>query len=180
VLNRKEKVGRNEPCPCGSGKKYKKCHGNANRINTAASFPFNRADVEKMLKQKEAEEIQRIHQQGRGRPIISTVFQGYRFVAVGSRFYYSKTWKTFHDFLAEYIKLLFGKEWGASEQKKALENQHPILQWAHIIKNYRKKILSKNKDEIVSSPMTGAVFAYLTLAYNLYLIAHNIHLSSYE
>jgi hypothetical protein len=23
------KVGRNEPCPCGSGKKYKKCHGDA-------------------------------------------------------------------------------------------------------------------------------------------------------
>jgi preprotein translocase subunit SecA len=22
-----EKVGRNEPCPCGSGKKFKKCHG---------------------------------------------------------------------------------------------------------------------------------------------------------
>ena len=22
-----EKVGRNEPCPCGSGKKYKRCHG---------------------------------------------------------------------------------------------------------------------------------------------------------
>jgi len=21
-------VGRNEPCPCGSGKKYKNCHGN--------------------------------------------------------------------------------------------------------------------------------------------------------
>ncbi|HEY9504383.1 MAG TPA: SEC-C metal-binding domain-containing protein, partial [Gemmatimonadales bacterium] len=20
-------VGRNDPCPCGSGKKYKKCHG---------------------------------------------------------------------------------------------------------------------------------------------------------
>ena len=23
-----KKVGRNEPCPCGSGKKYKKCCGN--------------------------------------------------------------------------------------------------------------------------------------------------------
>jgi preprotein translocase subunit SecA len=23
----KDKVGRNEPCPCGSGKKFKKCHG---------------------------------------------------------------------------------------------------------------------------------------------------------
>ena len=22
-----EKVGRNEPCPCGSGRKYKACHG---------------------------------------------------------------------------------------------------------------------------------------------------------
>ena len=22
-----QKVGRNDPCPCGSGKKYKQCHG---------------------------------------------------------------------------------------------------------------------------------------------------------
>jgi preprotein translocase subunit SecA len=22
-----EKVGRNDPCPCGSGKKFKQCHG---------------------------------------------------------------------------------------------------------------------------------------------------------
>ncbi|HET7152859.1 MAG TPA: SEC-C metal-binding domain-containing protein, partial [Candidatus Kapabacteria bacterium] len=22
-----EKIGRNDPCPCGSGKKYKNCHG---------------------------------------------------------------------------------------------------------------------------------------------------------
>jgi SWIM/SEC-C metal-binding protein len=27
VVNKKEKVGRNDPCPCGSGKKYKHCHG---------------------------------------------------------------------------------------------------------------------------------------------------------
>lgn len=26
-VTRGKKVGRNEPCPCGSGKKYKKCHG---------------------------------------------------------------------------------------------------------------------------------------------------------
>ena len=24
---RTKKIGRNEPCPCGSGKKYKHCHG---------------------------------------------------------------------------------------------------------------------------------------------------------
>ena len=27
VKRSEEKVGRNDPCPCGSGKKYKKCHG---------------------------------------------------------------------------------------------------------------------------------------------------------
>jgi preprotein translocase subunit SecA len=29
VTAKSQKVGRNEPCPCGSGKKYKKCHGMA-------------------------------------------------------------------------------------------------------------------------------------------------------
>ena len=28
-VRRGEKIGRNDPCPCGSGKKYKKCHGAA-------------------------------------------------------------------------------------------------------------------------------------------------------
>jgi len=27
VVREGRKVGRNEPCPCGSGKKYKQCHG---------------------------------------------------------------------------------------------------------------------------------------------------------
>jgi len=27
TIRKTEKVGRNDPCPCGSGKKYKKCHG---------------------------------------------------------------------------------------------------------------------------------------------------------
>ena len=27
VVNNGPKIGRNDPCPCGSGKKYKNCHG---------------------------------------------------------------------------------------------------------------------------------------------------------
>lgn len=27
IVNNEKKVGRNEPCPCGSGKKYKNCCG---------------------------------------------------------------------------------------------------------------------------------------------------------
>ena len=28
-IRSEKKVGRNDPCPCGSGKKYKQCHGKA-------------------------------------------------------------------------------------------------------------------------------------------------------
>jgi preprotein translocase subunit SecA len=34
---RKEKIGRNDPCPCGSGRKYKKCHGAA--VTSPSSKP---------------------------------------------------------------------------------------------------------------------------------------------
>jgi preprotein translocase subunit SecA len=26
LASEEKKIGRNDPCPCGSGKKYKKCH----------------------------------------------------------------------------------------------------------------------------------------------------------
>lgn len=29
LVRRTPKIGRNDPCPCGSGKKFKKCHINA-------------------------------------------------------------------------------------------------------------------------------------------------------
>jgi len=38
---RREKIGRNDPCPCGSGRKYKKCHGAATAV-PAASGKANR------------------------------------------------------------------------------------------------------------------------------------------
>jgi preprotein translocase subunit SecA len=34
VVRQGDKVGRNDPCPCGSGKKYKKCHGAASQVAT--------------------------------------------------------------------------------------------------------------------------------------------------
>jgi preprotein translocase subunit SecA len=30
VVREGQKIGRNDPCPCGSGKKYKQCHGKLN------------------------------------------------------------------------------------------------------------------------------------------------------
>ena len=38
VRRKEEKVGRNDPCPCGSGKKYKQCHGREE--STAEAVPI--------------------------------------------------------------------------------------------------------------------------------------------
>ncbi|MGQ0666963.1 MAG: SEC-C metal-binding domain-containing protein [Nitrospiraceae bacterium] len=127
------KIGRNDPCPCGSGKKFKKCHNNP---RFELPFLIQQAPIEKhleeegkrLLEQQRAKEIQRQHQQGLGRPIISVEFQSYRFVAVGSKVHYGK-WKTFHDFLGNYIKSSLGGEWGNTELRKPLAERHPILKW---------------------------------------------------
>ena len=36
-VRNERKVGRNEPCPCGSGKKYKHCCGRAGSPNVASA-----------------------------------------------------------------------------------------------------------------------------------------------
>ncbi len=47
---RSAKVGPNSPCPCGSGKKYKKCHGGSTTGN-AGTAPGK--DMERSLRQRE-------------------------------------------------------------------------------------------------------------------------------
>jgi len=96
---------------------------------------------------------------------------------VGSRVHYSKSWKTFHDFLLDYIKLALGQEWGNAELKKPDPERHPILRWYRLVCEYQKEAMGGSKG-VHSAPMTGAVEAYLGLAYNLYLLAHNAELQA--
>ena len=97
----------------------------------AASAEIEKAIVEEGKRQFEkhkAEELQRQQQQGLGRPIISTEWKGYRFVAVSDHMYYGK-WKSFPDFLADYIKFALGSDWGNAEIAKSLQDRHPVMQW---------------------------------------------------
>ncbi|PIP84471.1 MAG: hypothetical protein COR54_03860 [Elusimicrobia bacterium CG22_combo_CG10-13_8_21_14_all_63_91] len=52
------KIGRNDPCLCGSGKKYKRCHGGLSEPNAT----FSNASPPAAL------EVQRRRHQGEGRP----------------------------------------------------------------------------------------------------------------
>lgn len=127
---------------------------------------------DQIFQEMQTREHQRLEQQGLGREIISIKHQGKRFVAVGSELHYAENWKTFHDFLADYIKKALGVNWGNEELKKDFRERHPVLQWYQ----YYCEMKQKNPVEagkIVSAPHIGASYAYLGLAYNLYLLHHN-------
>src|ERR1039457_6747441 len=104
------KGGRNDPCPCGSGKKYKKCHGGP----TAPSFTVREGPppeaVRKRMEEHQAAEMQR-------------------------------------------------------QQQPATE-RHPLPVWYETGTRYMNRLMSE-PGKVHIAPMTGAVAAYLGLAYNL-------------
>ena len=165
------KVGRNDPCPCKSGKKYKKCCGATQKtLIETPEFQRKIAEIRAIQKQRE-------QQQGLGRSVVSIVFKGYRFVAVGGKLFYSEKWKTFHDFLFAYMKILFGKDWGNAELRKPREKRTPFLNWYQDATNYMNAHL-KEPGKVQDAPAIGVVAAYLGLAYNLYCLEHNVRIQA--
>lgn len=125
------------------------------------------------LSRHEAKEFQRREQQGLGRPIISTEFHDHRVIAVGQSMHFSQKWKTFHDFLNDYPKIVLGKQWWASEGSKPPEERHRILTWAG--RSYEQlKAHIKQMEPGAAQPMTGAIGAYMRFAYDLYTLKHAI------
>lgn len=183
-MMKKRKIGRNDPCPCGSGLKYKKCHGafsSGQQYNNRTVEPnhikklplkqlppdFQRKIIEQQIKEKKLKT-----RYGNTRPIISEDLNGYKIVAVGNKIHYSKNWKTFHDFLFDYLKTCLSPDWGNAELKKDFSERHPIIQWYQHLCDFQRMNTEK-EGEIYSAICTGPVGAYLSLAYDLYVLRHN-------
>ena len=173
------KIGRNDPCPCGSGKKYKKCCGdpllNENPTLVQSFLKEYSPDMKKALERHKANELIREQQQGLGKAIIATKFKDQQVVAVGNTVYISPKWKTFLDFLSHYIKKTIGEEWGNLEIKKIFKDRHPLLQWYDKCCKLQEESLD-GSGKVQSIPATGAVYCYYGIAYNLYLLKHNVEL----
>lgn len=167
--NTVRKPGRNSPCPCGSGKKYKRCHG------AVASQERIDSTISRAVQQSRVAQVQRERQQGLGKPIISAEVGEHRLVVVKNRLMASKGWKTFHDFLGDYIRSALGVEWGNAEIAKPEVQRHPVIMWYQkYCQLQRRSFVEPGK--IASAPSTGASAAYLHLAYDLYALDHNAEL----
>ncbi len=139
------------------------------------SIPFSEAPPEllKLLDANKVIEEQRIAQQGYGKPIISTEFEGRRLVVIGNEVFDSGNCKTFHQVLPVYLRVLLGEEWIKKELEKELPTRHPILQWHHAMIAYQRENINDPSETI--SPL-GAISALLGLSYSLYLMADNSEL----
>ena len=135
------KVGRNDPCPCGSGKKFKKCHESIpQKIVIPQPFQplprnlppdiFRRAHD--AFEKQRADERRRLEEFGQIRPINSTPgFGDGNIVAVGANLYKTATQSTFTNFLFDHGLRRLGEAWIDEQNGLPSEDQHPlfILHW---------------------------------------------------
>lgn len=96
-------------------------------------------------------------------------------IAVGNKILSSSAWKTFPDFLSDYLKQKLGPDWGNAEIAKPLGQRHQIMQWYdHVCRLQRQSIKSPGVPSSV--PLKGVLACYFGLAYGLYLLDHNVEL----
>lgn len=146
-------------------------------LPTAVSREIER-QMHEQMRDGAAREQRRREMQGHGAPIVSVEHAGHRLVAVRNRLHWSKSWKTFEDFLFDYIKNALGPEWGTGELKKPEEERHPLLNWYTRLCEFQRANMTGPPGSIHQAHMSGAAKAYLHLAYDLYLIDHNAELQA--
>ncbi|MER8641406.1 SEC-C domain-containing protein [Mesorhizobium sp. M1252] len=169
------KIGRNQQCPCGSGKKYKHCHGAFPAPPSIRPMKLTKLFDLDAKPTSEAAEHLRIQQQGRGKQIQSFEHAGRRFVIAGEMIYYSSNWKTFIDFLSTYLVRKLGKQWFQSEDAKPPEERSPVLLWYHAVKA-QEAARGATPKVVQHVNLSGAACCLFGLAYNLYLLDHNAEL----
>jgi hypothetical protein len=169
------KIGRNSPCPCGSGKKYKRCHGSLDAQVASEARSIDRVvEIAQMRHEARSVEIER--QFGKGRPPIAFESNGYKIVAVGNEVHWSDKWKTFPDFLMAYFKQVLGAEWGKAQLAKDRKNWSPIFEWYAQTCEYQKAVLTDGQPHEIE--MTGAACGTMWLTYGLYLLRHNVEIQT--
>ncbi len=133
--------------------------------------------IEARMREAIAAEALRKRTFGDIRSVLSVEHQGYRFVAVDSTLHYGKQWRTFHDFLLDYIKHAFGSGWGQKELAKPLDQRHTVMRWYNHVCELQKDG-RKEENGLYSIVRDGLTSAYLLLAYDLYVLRDHGKLQS--
>ncbi len=179
------KIGRNQPCPCGSGKKYKKCHLLNRqplvvpRITKLEPTPETER-IRLQLETQQTERRKKLAELGVFIDfVIPTHFKGKKVWALASRFYpYQKEDETFHEFIVHVLKLELGREWWEAHLKLPEDERHFIFKC--FIKHYvwkNKNAVDANKyGKLWRASPDGYSRALISLAFDVCSLIHAVHL----
>jgi len=188
------KVGRNDRCPCGNGKKYKKCHGSSLLLGAPTAPPPDHQPSKPLFSFRELKpheitpelremqaEAQRpgadhgfTHQFGQVRPPISLDYLGYKFVVAGNKVVYQPKERAqfFTDILLTFVPNTFGREWFETEVAKPRGTRHPVFEARYKAMTYMNA-QPRDTQGVYKAQMTGPMLGYFTFAYDLFTVQDN-------
>lgn len=164
------RVGRNDPCHCGSGKKYKKCH--LNKDTSSDVPPEIIKHFQKVIARQEYLKQAGIHI-NYVKPIM---FKGKRVFALGSKIYPNcPPNETFHTFIIQILKETINLDWFREQAKLLPEERHYISlcleklgEW--IARN--EKTAERVKDGVWGATPDGYSKSLLLLAFDVCSLIH--------
>lgn len=180
-----EKIGRNDLCPCGSEKKYKKCHEREHQeqgIKIRKYPPDAFREIEVQNNEENAKNAQILGKIGYHLPHLHTVFKGKRVRALYSDIILRPIAETFHEFIIRSLGVTMGEEWGKKQLDLPLEERHYVSQ------AYEKytECLTKNKNEdekLVTGRYSTIPDGYtewlMCLAFDIYCLQHTKQLPEF-
>jgi hypothetical protein len=108
--------GRNDPCYCGSGKKYKKCHLDIDREAHRAAVEALPMLAEQARKAREYDRRLREEFGVHVNYVSPVQWQGGKVWAIGSRVYAGRPPReTFHEFILDLLRQTLGEHWRAAQ-----------------------------------------------------------------
>ncbi|MCX6113440.1 MAG: hypothetical protein NTY22_09230, partial [Proteobacteria bacterium] len=108
---------------------------------------------------------------GKVKPIIHSEYNGKKAIVVGNTVHFGD-WKTFIDFLYDYLKIKFGKDWWRNEATKPEDSCSPVMNWARQYFIHQRQHSTK-EDGLFCIDPNGPMHAYLSLAYDLFILEDN-------
>lgn len=150
------KIGRNDPCPCGSGKKYKKC----------------------CLKGQIPKEIKTIFEtQSHPEPhlhlVNSVIWKNHRVRVIWNRVHFCPVSESFHEFLLRMLVMTLGNKWFESQCKLCGGKRHILVRWFSSYHDWKKNAqteASRINDHSWGAMPTGSVMALHSFAYDMYCL----------
>jgi hypothetical protein len=165
-----KKIGRNDPCPFGSGRKYKKCCLDKNSMEQK-TMPKEALIALKKHSEKH-EYLKRI-----GiyiNYVTPLVFKGKKFWAIGSRLYYNRPPnETFHEFIIDILRITLEKEWW-EENIQATEKHFIVESFLKYCEWQKNTTLDSNKisEETWGAIPNGWSRSLLSLAFDVATLQH--------